>query len=125
MNKNIMKTDGPKEYMLPSYSGTITSGVATEFFQFCKVFDSLVTEKEILAHPTICRVPDDASTKWAMICSMMDWVTDDKFENFAIYADRFSQDFKVLFYRAAVRKLPDIRRHPKFTAASVQLGQLF
>lgn len=125
MNKNISKTDGPKEYMLPAYSGTITSGVATEFYQFCRVFNNLVTETEIQAHPNSCRVPEDASTKWAMICSMMDWVTETKFENFAIYADRFSQDFKVLFYRAAVRKLPEIRRHPKFTAASVQLGQLF
>lgn len=125
MNKSVSQTDGPKEYMLPAYSGTITSGVATEFFQFCKVFDSLVTEKEILAHPTDCRVPGDASTKWAMICSMMDWVTEEKFEHFATYADRFSQDFKVLFYRASVSKLPVLRRHPKFTAASVQLGQLF
>lgn len=125
MNKSVTATDGPKEYMLAAYAGTVTSGVATEFFQFCRVFDSLVSVDDILRDPKICRVPDDASTKWAMICSMMDWVTTDKFEKFATYADRFSLDFRVLFYRAAVRKIPELRRHPMFTAASVQLGQLF
>jgi hypothetical protein len=105
------------------YAGTITSGVAVDFIQFTKVFKNLVTIKQILADPEGCFVPTDNSTKWATIAHMMEKVTEANFGDLAIYANRFDLTFRILFFRSALVRQPELRQHPAFAKAMSELGR--
>lgn len=105
------------------YAGTITSGVAVEFIQFVRVYRNLVSVKDILASPTTCDIPVDLNTRWALICHMMEKVTEKNFDGLSTYANRFPLDFRVLFYRSALIRQPELRQHPAFAKAMVELSR--
>ena len=98
-------------------AGTITSGTAVDFVQFTKIFHNLVTIKEIRANPAECRVPTDVGAKWAVISHMMENITDENFDDLAVYTDRFTIDFRILFYRSILVRNPNLRQHPAFIRA--------
>ena len=95
-------------------SGTITPGIAMEFYQFTKVFKDLININEILRDPENCRIPTDNSIKWATVTHMMDSVTDKNFSQVSVYADRFDLSFRILFYRSILIQKPNLRNHPDF-----------
>lgn len=103
--------------------GTITSGVAAEFIQFSKVYKDLVSINTILNDPENCRIPEDNSLKWATITHLMEKIDKDNFSKLGIYADRFSIDFRLLFYRAVLIKQPDLREHAAFSKAMSTLAK--
>jgi hypothetical protein len=107
----------------PMYAGCITSGVATEFIQFTKVFASLVTMAQILKDPLGTPVPSDVSTKWATISTIMEKVDEKNFGPVTEYINRFDMSFKVLFYRSVMVNHPDLRSHAAFAGAMRNLAQ--
>ena len=110
--------------LLPMLTGTITSGVAVSFVQFVKVFDQLTPLKEILAAPDLARLPQDTSSKWATVSSLINEVNDQTFEPISKYINRLTLDFKVLFFRAVMVKTKEkYRRHPAFIDAMVTLNR--
>lgn len=104
-------------------AGTITSGVAVDFTQFTRVFHNLVTINEIRADPSNCRIPQDVGSKWAIISHMMEKITEDNFDDLSVYADRFSVDFRILFYRFTLKRKPELRQHPVFIRAMSTLSR--
>lgn len=102
-------------------AGTITSGVAVDFVQFTKIYKNMVNISTILADPATCPVPHDASTKWAVISHMMEKVDNSNFGGLATYADRFTLDFRILFYRSVLVRHPSLRQHPSFAKAMSEL----
>lgn len=108
---------------IPLYAGTITSGVAVEFVTFCKLFDNLITFKEIIKSPSTCTIPSDSSLRWATLTSILSNVTVDTFEAVATYADRFSMDFRVFFYRAVLAKSPQLKSEPAFIKRLVTISK--
>lgn len=107
----------------PLYGGTITSAVAVEFIQFCSIFSSLISIETILANPLTCQVPNDASSKWAIISSMMERITPENFGGLADYANRFTLDFRILFFRSCMVRQPKLRTHPAFARALIELSR--
>lgn len=108
---------------IPLYAGTITSGVAVEFVQFTRVFNSLIDIKEILRDPANCQIPGDNPTRWAVISHMMSKGTEENFTKIVEYANRFPLDFKILFFRSALVRLPFFRQHPSFAPAMADLSR--
>lgn len=104
-------------------AGTISSGVAVDFVQFTRVFHNMISIKDILASPEDCRIPSDNSTKWAVISHMMEKITDENFDGLSIYANRFSMDFRILFYRSVLVRKPALRQHPAFMRAMSELAR--
>lgn len=104
-------------------SGTITSGVAVEFVQFCQIYTKLITVQQIVNDPRGTEVPYDNSIKWATISHMMEKVTDNNFDDLATYANRFSLDFRILFYRSTMVRHPKLRTHPGFAKAMIELSR--
>jgi len=98
-------------------AGTITSGVAMEFVQFTKVYDQLVTIKEIVSNPKECRLPVETTLKWATVSHMMEKIDAKIFKPLATYIDRFDLSFKILFYRSILVRKPELRTHPDFGPA--------
>lgn len=108
--------------MTPLLAGTISSGSAVSFVQFCSIFSTLVSVDDIIKDPSGTTVPTDTNTKWAVISHMMDRVKDDTFDKLAQYADRFDLSFRILFYRGTMVRHPTLKRHPAFIRALVALN---
>ncbi|MNO13124.1 hypothetical protein D3C76_27500 [compost metagenome] len=123
MNKLVKNEKVIKDEDAPMYAGTITSGVATEFITYSKIFEKLVTVTEILKDPTTARLPDDTAAKWATIATMMEHIDEENFDKLATYANRFDLSFRVLFYRATMVRKPDLRAHPKFAASMGEIAR--
>lgn len=107
----------------PLYAGTITSGVAVEFITFTKVYDTLPKFKDIVADPNGISVPVDAATRWATITHLIEHVEHDSFDPVATYLARFTADFRVLFFRGLRVQKPELKLHPAFRRAMVELSR--
>lgn len=103
------------------YAGKITSGVAVDFIQFTRCFENLVSITEIEKDPSSCRIPNDPAEQWANISHMCEVVNEKNFGALATYANRFSLDFKVLFFRSVMASKPMLRAHPAFAKAMQEL----
>jgi hypothetical protein len=107
----------------PLYAGTITSGVAADFVQFTKVHETVVKIDDILRDPAGCKVPGDSASKWMVISHMALNITDKNVADLSTYASKFDMQFRVLFYRTMLQQHPQLRQHPAFAKAMVELNQ--
>lgn len=105
------------------YAGTITSGVAADFVEFTAVFANMPKLDAILADPDGYMVPRDLSTKWAVISSLLEHVDKDNLDKLATYVNRFDMTFRVLFFRSVMVNHKDLRHHPAFAKAMLELAQ--
>lgn len=107
----------------PLLAGTITSGTAADFVQFCKIYTNLITVDRILQDPEKCDLPTDQNMRWATISHMLEKITNENFDKLSKYADRFSMDFRILFYRSVIVRHPHLRQNPSFVGALASLGR--
>lgn len=103
------------------YTGKITSGVAVDFIQFTRCFENLININDIIADPLSCTIPNDPAEQWANIAHMCEVVGESNFGDLAAYANRFSLDFKVLFFRSVLIQKPQLRSHHAFASAMASL----
>ena len=122
MSRFIKGQDVP-DRKIALYAGTITAGTAVDFVQFTKVYENLINVSEIIRNPVDCRMPGDVSEKWATITHMMEKVEDSNLAAFATYANRFSLDFRILFFRAVRIRHPKMIKHESFRAALLELSR--
>jgi hypothetical protein len=129
MNRLVMGKEFPidgsgnftMERKMPLYAGTITSGTAVEFVQFCKIAKDIIKVPEIIGDPDNCRLPQDNTLKWATISSMLEHINEKNFGPLSVYGDRFEVNFRVLFYRSVLAKHPKLQKHPAYAKASLEL----
>lgn len=107
----------------PLYVGTITPSTAVEFITYCEVFKDLPTLREILSDPMRCRIPQDSSSKWGTIATMMEKVDEKNFKGLSDYANRFDISFRILFYRSVLIRNPSLNDHPEFKKAKIALAK--
>lgn len=112
-----------QESKAPLYAGTITSGTAVEFIQFTKVYASLPKLSEVLSDPAGCRIPGDPAVRYAMTTFLMEHSSEDNFEKITEYVNRFTSEFRVLFFRGLMIQQPALRRHAAFRAAMLELSR--
>ncbi len=105
------------------YAGTITSGVATAFVEFCAVFDKLPRYEDIMKDPAHCPIPMDGPTSFATISTLINRIDEHTFEKLSIYMNRISAEFRVLFYRSVMVLKPELRTHKAFQNAAVELAR--
>lgn len=123
MNRLLKNIDTITDDDTPLFAGTITSGVAAEFVQFAQVYKNLVTVDEICRDPLRAAIPQDNATRWATISHMMSRVTDKIFGDLCTYANRFEMSFRIIFFRSAMARHPELRTHPDFGKAMSELSQ--
>jgi hypothetical protein len=121
------RADGSSFYEMEEeaalYAGAITSGVATSFITFTKVYESLPKLREIIKDPIGTRLPGDSSTKWATVTYLIENVENDNFDQIAIYINRLGSEFRILFFRALMVQKPQMKRHAAFRSAMVELSR--
>lgn len=101
MNK-LIKAVGVHDSKAAMYAGTITSGTALEFLQYCKIFHDLVSVKQVVADPVNTPVPNSPDKCWATITHLMENIDEQNIGALCTYIDRFTLDFKILFFRSAL-----------------------
>ena len=124
VNKLLKSSPDMDERRTPLFAGAISSTTAAAFFQFVKVFDSLIKMSDILKDPLNCPVPRENAVLWATVTSMVDTIDEKKpeaFEKMTLYANRFNMTFRIVFFRYVTARFPTLRRHPAFINASVEL----
>ena len=122
MNALIKGKKVSKE-MAPLYAGTLTSGIAVEFVAFTEMYDKLIPMSTILANPTTCQVPDNVAVKWATTSMILEHVNTKNFDKCTDYINRFSMDFRILFFRSIMVRFPELRQHPSFASSISSLIQ--
>lgn len=122
MNK-LVKGKDVTDCRAPMYAGTITSGVAAEFIQFCKIYANKISVDRICQDPLTAPLPDSPSLSWATICHMLELADSKNFTHLAAYADRFTADFRILFYRTIRLRIPTLFNHPAFINGQIAIGK--
>jgi hypothetical protein len=110
--------------LTPMFAGTISAGVAVEFVQFTAVYDQLPSMKDILAGNAL--VPTGLDLRWATISMMASNLEPSKKEDIGRlvnYANQFDVSLRVLFYRMALGRFPNLRREPVFSTALLTLQE--
>lgn len=109
----------------PILTGALTSGIATEFITFAKVWKDLVTIDQVVKDPKNLRIPDSASSKWATIAHLMENINVVNFDDVCTYINRdeFGISMRILFFRSVMVRHPNLRQHPSFANALSTLGK--
>ena len=123
MNNLLMVNPAVTVERAPLFAGTITSGVAVDFINFVRVFENMTPITQILSNPQTAPVPQEPNARWAVISSMLEHVSEKSFAALSEYANRFTLDFRVLFFRSVMVRNPEMRRHPMYANAAVELSR--
>lgn len=105
------------------YAGTLTSGTAAKFVQFCKVYGEMPKMEDILKNPDTFPVPTDTSMKWAVVSSLLQHVNEATLGFIAQFVDRLDSSFRILFYRSVMVRNPELRHCPAFSKALIDLAR--
>lgn len=123
MNNHLGVNSVVNDESASKFAGTITSGVAVEFVQFCQVYKNLVTLREVLSSPNTANVPRDPESRWAIVSHLMEKTDPKNFNDICTYINRFDLSFRVLFFRGLLVKQPELRSHPGFATAMATVSQ--
>lgn len=122
MERMVHGDDVTDEYT-PLYAGTITSGTAASFVQFTKVYATMPKWQDILDDPDGHALPTDLNTKWAVVTSLLEHVTEKTLDKLATYVNRLDSTFQILFFRSVMVNNKELRQHPAFAKAMLSLAQ--
>lgn len=104
-------------------SGIIGSELATNFVQYIKVFDDVISIDEILSSPKACRLPSDSALAYATTMSMVTHVNKSNFEAISEYVNRFNSSQRILFFRAAIMKDSSLKTTKTWIANAKSLAK--
>jgi hypothetical protein len=125
--KMVQQSDGSMAYEMDKeaalYAGAITSGVAVDFINFTKVYMTLPKLPDIIKDPEGTPLGADSATRWAIVTHLVEAVQDDNFDPVATYVNRMTAEFRVLFFRALMIQKPELKTHPAFRKAMVELSR--
>lgn len=106
------------------FAGTITSGVAAEFVQFCRVYTEMISLDQVLHNPASAPLPPSTDLKWATVTMLADKANAQNLDKLSDYIERFSVDFKILFYRMVFHNPAlKLREHPVFRKAMIEMNK--
>lgn len=117
----LIKGDPIEEVSLALLAGTISKGVAIEFYTFMKEYASLVKYDDVVKDPMGIAVPDSASTRYALMTMMMDSLKKGDFPQVVRFVKRFPPEFQVIFFRGTLARDPSIRRDQAFESNILDL----
>lgn len=85
-------------------SGTISEGVAREFYGFTKIFEDLPTLESIVKSPNSVPVPTEPSVCWALTGSLGQHATEKNIEPIMQFISRIPKEFQVVALREICRR---------------------
>ena len=99
--------------LIPLLAGCLSEGVARQFVNYCKVYKSLPTMRQIKIDPENTPVPEDKGMLYALCGSISTTASNDaSFNEVVKYIKRFPAEFQVLTMRSTVRRKIVPEEHP-------------
>lgn len=95
----------------PVLSGTIGTGMATEFVNFTRVWQELPTLSSIASNPEGTPMPSEPSVRHAIAGMIGEGLTEFNADDLMKFVLRMSPDFQVITLRAAVGRNPKLLAH--------------
>lgn len=95
-------------------AGTISDGVAVEFYTFMEEYEKLPSFTSIMADPESTEVPSKSSTCYAVVAMLREKTDKSNLETVFKYMKRMSSEFQVIFARGLTKKIPTIVREKDF-----------
>lgn len=120
---NLIKGKPVEDRKTSLYAGTITSGVAAEFVQFCQIYKELTQYEDVMKDPITANVPQGADRRWAIVSHLMGKTDDKNFTTLSTYINRYDLGFRALYFRGVLSQKPTLRAHPAFGPAMVAVNQ--
>ncbi len=120
---DLIKGQPVEDEDAPLYAGTITSGKATTFIQFTKVYNNLPKISDIIKNPISTPIPNDRSLQYATMIYLQKQVDDKNVDAISDYINRFSAEFKIAFFRGLLVRQPLMRQNPAFMKSILELNR--
>lgn len=89
--------------LMPALAGTISSGVASEFYTFCQIWQDLPSMEDIAKDPMGTGVSNDSATRYATVGMLASNVDLSNIEPIVKYTKRMSHEFQLIFVRMAFK----------------------
>lgn len=102
-------------------AGTVSEGIAMEFYTYAKLADKLPSYTAIVNAPKTLSVPTAQDVCYATIFMLMDHITKDDFSGVVPYVHRMVPELQVIFFRGLIRRFPEVRKSKDFTDATTDL----
>ncbi len=103
-----------KDINLKLLTGTLSQGVAIEFYTFMKEFGNLPKYSEIVGSPTTLPVPEKTSTRYAILTMLLDKFNKADFPDVVKYARRFPAEIQAVYFRGILQRDPKMRKNPDY-----------
>lgn len=97
---------------MPTFAGTISEGMAREFFGYTEIFETLPEIKDIVAHPDTAKMGLEQSAHYAVTGLISYHMEAANAKPLLQYLERMPIEFQVIALRGAVKKTPKITRTP-------------
>lgn len=83
----------------PRVAGTIGSGTAAEFITFAQEYTRIPKFDDIVADPTVAKIPDEMSTKYATISMLIEKSENQFLASIIRYVERLDIELQIIFCR--------------------------
>lgn len=118
---DLVKGEEIEDADTPLFAGTITPGEAVSFVQFTKVYETLATVKDIVRDPAGAEVPRDRATAFALVTHLADNINEKNFEDLCTFVNRMGMEMRIVFFRTAMVRHPELRHNPHYSKAMLEL----
>ena len=90
--------------ILPLMAGTVSEGVAREFYAFCSIFDDLITLPEIMEDPQNVVMPIEPSTIFALTSMIANSIKESNAKQLIVFVARMPIEFQMICLKQAIMK---------------------
>jgi len=96
-------------------AGTISEGMAAEFFGFCKIYKSLPTVQDIISNPTKIKVPEEPSQMFALSGSIANHIKEGTAAALMSFVERMPLEFQVITLQEMLKRNKEMIKAPSVT----------
>lgn len=104
-------------------AGTLGQGVAMEFHGFLQVYQEIPTLNDILKSPEECKVPSEASGKYAVAVNLVEQFTQKNADDLIKYLRRFPAEHQVTCIRLLNKRRPEMLSHKAISDLLIALSK--
>lgn len=90
-------------------AGTISEGVAREFYGFSEIYKDLITIEQIMAAPTTIDVPKEPSVQHALVGSIAERATEANIEKLIQFVRRLPKEFQIICLKQMGIRAPELQ----------------
>jgi len=100
-----------KRDFLPLLAGTVSEGIAREFYGFCQIYKELLTVPQIIANPTTVNVPTAPDVLFALTGTIAHNANDTNVKGLMEFVQRIPVEFQVTCLRELVKRKKELLQH--------------